>query len=275
MRIDSTGKIGMGVTSPAYALDVCGLITARSVGGTSNGIVILQPSSWSTTATDMSVGQIVFQSTGGFSTTVRSVIAAGGLNDAMDLRFTTNKAFSDSTQADRMTIKSFSGYVGINTTTPQYTLDVSGRVNMTNTRYSNSSNYIYRRGATARASTNTYVVIWSNSVNAGGDSITYSSSATLGDTWTISKQGIYAVTATMSRSGTGGINQFMIQSNAASGITFDRNNIIYHTSGVDGGYGAFTFVGYIPNGTYWIKSYLGVTGDSSDYLHIALIHETP
>jgi hypothetical protein len=52
-----------------------------------------------------------------------------GFNDALDLRFTTNQTFGNSTQVDRMTIKPFNGRVGIGTTTPQQLLDVRGNVN--------------------------------------------------------------------------------------------------------------------------------------------------
>ena len=134
MRITGGGNVGIGTTSPAFTLDVSGQIVATSpnVGGTNQMTnIYLQPIAFpgqNTTGSDQLVAQVVFQRLGPYYTTMRCVQPNTAYNDFLDLRFTTNAGSLNNTQADRMTIKSFTGNVGIGTTSPSQKLTVSNGI---------------------------------------------------------------------------------------------------------------------------------------------------
>ena len=100
MRIDSSGNVGIGTSSPAQAL-----VVNRSSGNT-----YLEVS-----RATQSQGQVALQLTGG----------TGGTNWIMYQDTSSNDLKFFGNSADRMTIDS-NGNVGIGTTSPTYKVDVSG-----------------------------------------------------------------------------------------------------------------------------------------------------
>jgi hypothetical protein len=106
MRVTSAGNVGIGTTTPAHKIDVFGDVSARTAmivdnAGLNNGAV---------------TPGITFGTTSGEG--IASKRTAGGNQYGLDFY---------SNFANRMSITK-AGLVGIGTTTPQYTLDVTGNI---------------------------------------------------------------------------------------------------------------------------------------------------
>lgn len=160
MRITTTGNVGIGTTNPLYKLDIQSALTTSGIypaGSINFSVVNATPSVWS-------LGKIqgyVAAGTNGSTTNL-----PGGL------AFYTKPA--NNTADDSTTLKMVidaAGFVGINTPTPQYTLQVM-QTNNTNATYISSSqpsttiasflrNIAY--GATDRAD----IEVGSNSTGSG------------------------------------------------------------------------------------------------------------
>lgn len=120
MTILSNGNVGIGRTNPPHTLSVGGLSSVYQSDSLSNTRVTHQATAYSANpvTSDTIIGQTVFAANDQFFATMRAVISNTSFIDNIDLRFTTNASTSSGTQADRMTIKAFSGNVGIGTNNP-------------------------------------------------------------------------------------------------------------------------------------------------------------
>ena len=138
MRIDSSGNVGVGTSSPSAKLDVLGSTTGDLIvrGSTGRGNIITN-----TGAADSSgilVGTTTFQggaSTSGSAESRLSIIASGtegstANNRGGNIQFYTKQSNSN-TINEAMRIDS-SGNVGIGTSSPAYKLDVNGGIRMPN-----------------------------------------------------------------------------------------------------------------------------------------------
>ena len=115
MRIDSSGNVGIGTSSPTGPLDVNGIIKSRGVGGEGGQITLLNPTNTADGAVfdvDGSSNLRLFPAVSNASTLIGSLGTPGG----------TVQLFT--AQTERMRIDS-SGNVGIGTSSPTALLDVN------------------------------------------------------------------------------------------------------------------------------------------------------
>jgi hypothetical protein len=131
MRIRYDGRVGITTSNPGYQLDVCGTIAATT-SVSAGGRILMAAQDYGTlpnASAETTVGDIKLTAGGGYNAAIRGVYPVNTFSDALDLRFATTVTGSSAT-ADRMTIKPFTGSVGINTTAPatNLILDVSGRM---------------------------------------------------------------------------------------------------------------------------------------------------
>lgn len=117
MRITREGNVGIGTSNPEARLDVNGLFRFKDPNR-GNSITFHSNDNWegvqmnlSMTGNDIAIGVDPSSTTVGFVRTL----------GRMPLTFGPN-------EIERMRIDHFSGYVGINTTTPLYNLDVNGTI---------------------------------------------------------------------------------------------------------------------------------------------------
>lgn len=124
-----SGNVTLGkATNTGFELETLGKVaSASTVSSFQQSAVFLQNVNNPTTipvTSDTTIGELVFQRNGPFYASIKGVQT--GYNDALDLRFTTDASGGSNTQTDRMTIKAFTGRVGIGTSAPECLLDVRG-----------------------------------------------------------------------------------------------------------------------------------------------------
>jgi hypothetical protein len=130
MRLDSSGRLGVGAISPAAAIHIAtaGQTTpALNTAGSLNLLV---------TDTGTSIGNggsIVFGFNAGAGrfAAIKGHAITGGGNSIGDLTFATRNTTTDSTLTERLRIAS-DGFVGIGTTSPAARLHVDGTIRYTN-----------------------------------------------------------------------------------------------------------------------------------------------
>ena len=149
--VKNDGNVGIGVTSPAYKLDVhgtsnVGALTTTSMTAT-EGIYVRGTGQTSTASFDTSQtlgasiiaqssdsipgsgGSLVLGTEQGNFAAIKAGILNGTSNTIGDLHFFTRNATDDATLTNRMTITN-TGNVGIGVTSPAYKLDVHGTSNV-------------------------------------------------------------------------------------------------------------------------------------------------
>ena len=175
MTLTSGGNVGIGTVSPSELLEIS---KDESSDTPTLRITNLKSDYGSGGSADTVNGAIEFFSTeaSGNGNTVRSAIKGlqqGGWGAGGSLAFYTD--YDSGTLTENMRIESTTGYIGINTTTPQNTLNVVGDLNVTGTIYNGDGDSVIGGSGTAN-----YIPIWSDE-----DTLTDSSMSDDGDTITI------------------------------------------------------------------------------------------
>ena len=163
VTISSTGNVGIGTTSPAYKLDV------RAV--TEPVVAAL-----STTANDPSSGRIIFGVATGAAMNEGGVLRYDGSANQILLGSNISDGiikYHRDASTDTLMISS-TGNVGIGTTSPAYTLDVSGDIRATGTIYGASGTQV-----PVGTGTENYLSKWSASGTLG-DSVVYDDGTNVG-----------------------------------------------------------------------------------------------
>jgi hypothetical protein len=215
MRVTNTGRLGIGTTTPGYKLDVDGDVKIRgSYFNIGDSVIVENNTSAPTSFPNTSYKRIAI---GGGNSTGYIFGAFNGLGDGIylsynyvnyngtnnnyirqtgsgsgtsliglkygEIQFATNTSGSNN-PSTRMVITQ-NGNVGINKTSPGYTLDVDGSINAT-TIYESGSTLADTYAAIGGSSSNTFTVANASSnshavnrsyadsryVNVGGDTIT-------------------------------------------------------------------------------------------------------
>ena len=291
------GNVGIGVTDPIVALDVSGMIRVRGTSNVSSpnrGFLALEPYSFGTTpiAGDTTVAQLVFSNDSGggpWYATMGAVISNGGFADGMDLRFTTNRSSGDRTQVPRMTIRSFTGHVGIGTTNPAYALDVCSSagvasVNMrTWPRFPVTNVLMAIAQLTQLGGLNGGAYNFSNPIQTMDTNlITFTASnASVGASFIIRRSGLWNINFLFHTGNaqyvfidvsTGNVASNSYGSNGTRPIAFGGQG--------GGGVNMVTYTGYLPsNASYLYKfrggSNLATVGLGTNTLQITFLGETP
>ena len=156
LTIDTSGKVGIGTTSPGYMLDVNGDINMST--GSSFRI--------------NGVAQTFGGSGSGFTGDIADYITHTGDTDTKFGFPSVDKFIVNTAGSERLTILN-NGNIGINQTNPQYKLDVDGDINLTggsggSSPWATSGNDVYRAsGKVGIGKTNpTYAVDVNGTVNA-------------------------------------------------------------------------------------------------------------
>ena len=121
MRIDSSGRVGIGVTSPAAILH-----TQSSAGDELEGLRIIN-SHADANAIDTAFIRLGITNAGGIKTTQIAAVQESNGSNAVALRFGTNSSGSNNGETEKMRILG-SGNVGIGTTAPDEKLHVAGNI---------------------------------------------------------------------------------------------------------------------------------------------------
>jgi len=123
---ESGGNVGINCNAPQYQLDVNGTTSVSGVIQANSTINGQQG------ATGTLLNTIQIANGGYYTAGMKGVIIPNGFGDGIRLDFFTPLGTNNSTQTTRMTILPFSGNIGINISTPQYTLDVNGTTHQSN-----------------------------------------------------------------------------------------------------------------------------------------------
>jgi hypothetical protein len=126
MRIDSSGNVGVGTTTPVAQLGVYGTGQTTAAMSTSTGLGGMLYARDSGSAANNG-GAVMFGANQGAFATIKGLLQDGATNTRGDLAFSTRNAVADATLTERMRITS-AGNVGIGTASPTTKLDVTGTI---------------------------------------------------------------------------------------------------------------------------------------------------
>ncbi len=119
------GRVGIGTNDPSGSLHVH--TSSTSLPATT--YLTNNYAGSNTTGSDVNTASFAI-GTSPYFCSIRTNVPATGFGDSERLDFCTPLIANNNSQTTRMSIMPFTGYVGINTVTPQTTLDVYGKVNI-------------------------------------------------------------------------------------------------------------------------------------------------
>jgi hypothetical protein len=124
LRIDSSGRVGIGTSAPGAALHITSTGQATSNLDTSASINAIVSDSGGASNNG---GSLVFAAASGAwrFAAIKGLVSDGSTNTTGDLAFSTRNAITDAALSERLRITS-TGNVGIGTTSPAVPLEVSG-----------------------------------------------------------------------------------------------------------------------------------------------------
>ena len=127
MRIDSSGNVGIGTTSPNGKLEI-GTSTAWGTA-VNEAITITNTGSGGNVNNEHSLGRIRWNTNSAIGASIDAIRDVPGQGNNVDIAFSTNTGGSNTTLAERMRIN-YDGKIGIGTTSPSNKLHIkSGTTN--------------------------------------------------------------------------------------------------------------------------------------------------
>lgn len=128
MRLDSSGRLGLGTSSPAAGIHIATAGQTTSALDTAGNINLLVTD---TGASAGNGGSVVFgfNSGAGRFASIKGQVITGAGNSTGHLTFSTRNATSDAALTERLRITN-DGLVGIGTTSPGYRLDIQDAMNI-------------------------------------------------------------------------------------------------------------------------------------------------
>ena len=168
MRLNSSGNLGIGTTTPATLLDVSGVITATG-GNSTNwntayGWGNHASASYVPQARTLTINGTSYDLSANRSWTIATTTAAGS-----DTQVQYNSSGSLA-GASALTYNSTTNRVGINQASPGYDLDVNGQVRVQDklrVGTVNSGNGVVHMSSTATINASATTIVWSQNVSVG------------------------------------------------------------------------------------------------------------
>ena len=173
VRIDSSGNVGIGITSPNSKLTIVGDDAETAAINTATATTLEVAGNG---GSSNSGGAVIFSAASGAwkFAAIKGLAVSGTANTTGDLAFSTRNATGDSTLTERMRIK-YDGNIGIGTAAPAEKLEVAGNIQLD----SSNANLLIKQG-TGGTTGGMYFMFSSDATKYAGMEFVYDTRTTVG-----------------------------------------------------------------------------------------------